>query len=118
MYTRVESKFWQDEKMRDISSDARHLMLYLLTSPHRNILGLYFLPTPYACFDLGWDEERVSKGLKELLRKGCIKYDKDNFVVFIVNFLVHNPLDNQNQVKGAINRLEQLPETDLIGDLH
>lgn len=118
MYTRVESKFWQDEKMRTISCDARYLMLYLLTSPHRNILGLYFLPVPYACFDLGWDEERFNKGFKELLSKGCIKYDFDSNIVFIVNFLKHNPLENQNQVKSAIDKLKQLPNTFLIKDLY
>lgn len=118
MYTRVESKFWQDEKMRSVSCDARYLMLYLLTSPHRNILGLYFLPAPYACFDLGWDEQRFNKGLDELLSKGCIKYDKANHVVLIINFLKHNPLDNPNQVKSAIDRLDNLPQTVLIKDLY
>ena len=118
MYTRVESKFWQDEKMRLISSDARHLMLYLLTSPHRNILGMYFLPIPYACFDLGWDEQRFGKGLSELLSKGCVKYDEDNHIVLVINFLKHNPLENQNQVKSAVDKLEQLPRTPLIKDLY
>jgi len=118
MYTRVESRFWQDEKMRLVSSDARHLMLYLLTSPHRNILGMYFLPIPYACFDLGWDEHRFGKGLSELLGKGCIKYDEENHVVLVINFLKHNPLENQNQVKSAVDKLEQLPQTPLIKDLY
>lgn len=114
MYTRVESRFWQDEKMRTISTDARHLMLYLLTSPHRNIIGFYFLPTPYACFDLGWVEERFSKGLDELSQIEVIQYDPLTHVVLIQNYLKHNPLENPNQVKSAIDRLDEVPQTQLL----
>jgi len=117
MYTKVESKFWQDEKIRNISEDARYLMLYLLTSPHRNILGLYFLPLPYACFDLGWDEKRFRKGLGELLDKGLVKYDFETNVIFICNYLKHNPLENSNQVKSAIGKLSETPTTSLFQDL-
>lgn len=116
MYTRVESRFWQDEKMRAVSHDARHLMLYLLTSPHRNILGFYFLPSPYACFDLGWDEKRFRKGLQELLQTGLIAYDSDAHIVLLKNYLKHNPLENPNQVKSALEKVDELPETPLMQD--
>lgn len=114
MYTRVESRFWQDEKMRAVSDDARYLMLYLLTSPHRNILGFYFLPSPYACFDLGWDDKRFDKGLQELIQTGLVKYDSNAHVVLVQNYLKHNPLENPNQVKSAIDKLEEIPQTPLF----
>lgn len=118
MYTRIESRFWQDEKIRNISDDARYLMLYLLTSYHRNILGFYFLPEPYACFDLGWTKERFNKGLGELLSNGLIKYDETVHVVLISNFLKHNPLENYNQVKSAIQKLNDIPKTSLLKDFY
>ncbi len=116
MYTKVESRFWQDEKMRAISDDARYLMLYFLTSPHRNILGFYFLPSLYACFDLGWDEKRFQEGLQELLQTGRVKYDASAHVILIENYLKHNPLENPNQVKSAIEKLEEMPQTPLFED--
>jgi len=100
--------------MRAVTDDARYLMLYLLTSPHRNIMGFYFLPVPYACFDLGWDEERFSKGLNELLEIQVIRYDQGSHVVLIQNYLKHNPLENPNQVKSAIDRLDEMPQTSLF----
>lgn len=116
MYTRVESKFWQDEKMRAVSDDARYLMLYFLTSPHRNILGFYFMPSPYACFDLGWNEERFRKALQELLQAGTVKYDTRTHMVLILNYLKHNPLENPNQVKSAVEKLDEMPQTPLFHD--
>lgn len=114
MYTRVESRFWQDEKMRTVSDDARYLMLYLLTSPHRNIMGFYFLPSPYACFDLGWNEERFKKALQELLQTGGVAYDETTHMMLIKNYLKHNPLENPNQVKSAIEKLNEMPQTHLF----
>ena len=93
-------------------------MLYILTSPHRNMLGLYFLPEPYACFDLGWDSERFRERLGELLRKGCLGYDETVHVVFIKNFLKHNPLENPNQVKAAMDKLDEIPTTPLMKELY
>lgn len=118
MYTRVESRFWQDEKMINVSCEARYLMLYLLTSPHRNVLGFYFLPEPYACFDLGWTQEQFRERLGELLRNGLVKYDETAHVVLIINFLKHNPLENQNQVKSAIEKLNEIPKTPLFKDFY
>jgi len=114
LYTKVESRFWQDEKMRTVSADARYLMLYFLTSPHRNIMGFYFLPPPYACFDLGWDEKRFAKGLQELLQATVIQYDQEAHVVLIQNYLKHNPLENPNQVTSAVKRLDEVPQTRLF----
>lgn len=117
MYTKIESQFWKDEKMMKLSGDGKFLMLYLLTSPHRNIIGCYFLPEPYACFDLGWSPERFGKALRELRDAGRIKYDEQNYILLIPNYLKFNPLENPNQVKSAIEKLNELPQTKLFQDL-
>ncbi|KHO63382.1 DnaD and phage-associated domain [Thermoanaerobacter sp. YS13] len=118
MYSKIESKFWQDEKIRTLSPNARYIFLYLLTSPHRNMLGLYFLPDLYAAFDVGLSPEQFKEGFQELLRKGLVNYDETNHVVFIKNFLKHNPLENPNQVKKAIKKLQEIPRTPLLKDLY
>lgn len=114
MYTKVESGFWRDNKMRGLSHDARYLMLYLLTSPHRNIVGFYFLPSDYACFDLQWEPERFEKAMRELSNAKRVSYDSEYHVVLIKNYLRHNPLENPNQVKNAIEKVAELPDTPLF----
>lgn len=118
MYTKIESQFWKDEKMIKLSGDARYLMLYLLTSPHRNMIGCYFLPEPYAFFDLGMSPERFQQALSQLVKSERIKYDTDNHILLIPNYLRFNPLENPNQVKAAIERLAELPQTQLLQDLY
>jgi DnaD/phage-associated family protein len=116
VYTKVESTFWTDEKVIELSATARYLMLYILTSPHRNILGLFFLPEPYMCFDSGLSPEQFKQGFQELLDKGLIKYDAKTKIILVKNFLKYNPIENPNQTKSAIEKLNELPQTELLKD--
>lgn len=118
MYSKIESRFWQDEKIRTLSTEAKLIFLYLLSCPHRNMLGLFYLPIAYVSHDLGMPFETLSKGFQELLDKGLISLDNDNHMVFIRHFLRYNPLENKNQVKGAINKLKELPNTPLLAELY
>ena len=116
-YTRIKSKFWTDEKARTWDSDTQLLALYLLTSPHKNILGCYILPNLYICADLGWDLKQLGKPFSKLLAEGFIKYDEKNELILLTNFLRHNPIENGNQVKAALNALKELPQSPLMLDL-
>lgn len=116
MYGKVESTFWRDERIITLSSEARYLFLYLLTTPHRNMLGLYYLPAIYACYDMGWDENRLKNSLDELVGIQAVKYDSETSMVFIRNYLKYNTPSNPNQVKGIIAKLNEIPKTNLTYD--
>ena len=116
MYTKIEEQFWKDNKIIKISFRARYLMMYLLTSPHRNILCYYFLPKPYACFDLGFSEEEFDLAMGELIEAERVFYDEKANVVFVKNYLKYNQLENQNQVKSAVGKIIDIPENDLVDD--
>lgn len=115
MYTGIYDSFWTDEKNENLSDGGKLLFLYLMTCPHRNLIGFYRLPQKYIMADLGWTQETVSKRLGELLRNGQVRYDERFSVVLIVNFLKHNPLENPNQKKSACKKLEEVMHSSLFG---
>ena len=115
-YIRVATKFWQDEKVRALGDDSKLLYLYVLTSPHSNMAGYYVLPKPYVAYDLNRLPERLDKAFSKLLHHGLIKYCKQSDVVLIPNFLKYNPMQNQNQAKGAARRVAELPSNTLRDD--
>ena len=121
MFTKVDERLWSDEKYRKLSDDGKLLFIYVLACSHRNMIGLYLLPVQYGSYDLNWKEERFNKGLVELSDKSFIKYNFNTNIVYIKNFLKYNPLENPNQVKGAIKVLESIPtnaiDTELIKEL-
>lgn len=61
-YGLVSSQFWITPDLQSISSDAKLLGVYLLTSPHTNMLGCFRLPIGYISEDLRWDKTRVEQG--------------------------------------------------------
>jgi len=88
------------------------------------MIGLFVLKPGYVQEDLSWTNQRYSKAFNELLNtissngcKGLIKYDEATKVVYIKNYLEHNPLINPNQVKSAIKKLQALPYSDLFQDV-
>jgi len=117
-YQRVEVSIWNKKRFKGLSDDAKTLYLYIIINPHGNMTGLFYLPQGYALEDLNWSsEKRFTKGLGELLEEGLVGYDFDNKIILDKNQLIKFPLQNPNQVKGAISKLKELPFTKLFKDL-
>jgi len=108
---------WKDAKLKKLDSESKLLFIYLLSCQHRNVLGLYNLPKCYVQGDLGYGFERVSKGFKELLDSGFVTYDEGSETVLVNNFLKYNPLENHNQVVGALKAMNTIPKTALFYNL-
>lgn len=117
MYSKIDAKFWGDEKVLNLSPEARYLFLYFLSTPHRNVLGCYQLPMSYALEDTQLSADSFSKAWDELIKSGMVSYDNETRMVLIKNFLRYNSLDGPKQVTGAITKLKDLPRTKLFKQL-
>ena len=113
-YQKIESKIWNDEKFIALTPMQQRLFFYVLTSPHNNLIGLYVLKAGYACEDLDITNRDFNRDLKCLCDNDLVEYDKTLKVIFIINFLIHNPITNPNQKKAAVKLLSSLPRTQLI----
>ena len=116
-YQKVLTQIWHDEKFQELSERGQRLFLYLLTSPHSNLIGTYVVKPGYSCEDLKWSKEVLNKGLIEVLTEGMISYDKLTGVVFIKKYLCHNPITNPNQLKAAKKIVKSLPKTFILQEL-
>ncbi|WP_273000723.1 hypothetical protein [Hydrogenibacillus schlegelii] len=91
------------------------LYFYLLTAPHRNRVGLYYLPAAYGAFDLGWTEQKFATGMEVLQKLGLVRYDASAHVVW-VETLSEVPV-NPNQTKAFLTALKEVPDTPLFRPL-
>jgi hypothetical protein len=108
-FGKVHTQFWASTSVRELSEDARMLALYLLTCPHGTIAGVFRLPDGYACEDLKWSSERVSKGFHELFRKGFANRCETTKWVWVLKHFEWNALENPNQRKSAVKVCSQIP---------
>lgn len=109
-YGKVHSSFWASPSIRGLSDDGKMLALYLLTSPHSNIIGAFRLPDGYACEDLEWSPERVAKGFDELFANGFANRCETTKWVWVVKHLAWNPPENPNQRKSAAKIAGTIPD--------
>ena len=115
-YTYIHTQIWKDKKFRALSDDAKLLYIAMLTAPNSNMIGLYEWPVAYAVYDLGegWTEQKFFDCIKEIEAQGMAFYDRESEIVFITNFLKHNPLNTIKQVIGGGNYFNTLPATPLF----
>ena len=116
-YQKIHSQIWHDEKFKDLAGETQRLFLYLMSSPHSNAIGLYVIHKMYICADLNVSLQQLNKSVKELIKNGLIKYDEDVNLIFIVNHLRYNKIENENQSKGLAKIVETLPKSEIIQDV-
>lgn len=112
-YANIHSGIWTDQKIPNLSLEERLYFIYLLTSPHSNMIGFYRLPLMYACYDMRVDEKQIKKWNDSLIKAEMIAYEYATDMVLILNYLKYNPILNIKQAKGALNQVKNLPHNGL-----
>jgi hypothetical protein len=100
-YGKIHTSFWASDTIRGLSEDGRLLAIYLMTSPHSTIAGVFRLPDGYVCEDVSWEPERIAKVFAELFAKGFANRCETTKWVWILKHLEWNPPENPNQRKAA-----------------
>jgi len=113
-YSKISPQFWTDPDVRKLSNDGKLFLLYLLTSPHQNMVGWHFLNKYYMSGDMGYPIDTVSELLQYLINKGFIHYDWDNEMLLIHKFLKYNSVTGPKQAEGAIKVIDNLPDHTMI----
>jgi len=115
-YGKVSPQFWVGKtgKMLRGNLEAQVLALYLMTSPHANMIGIYYCPVEYMAKETGLTIEGASKALQRLVDIDFCTYEAEEELVFVHSFAEHQigeslkPSDKR--VTGVINELEKVPK--------
>lgn len=113
-YGSVQTQFWSDIALQNLSTHAKLLAVYLLTGPHTNMLGCFRLPTGYVAEDLKWNEETVYNAFSELDQIRFLIRDPESNWILIINFLDWNPIENPNQGKSIVKLFKRVPHQSTV----
>jgi hypothetical protein len=115
-YSKISSTFWTGKTGKAIrkDKDAQIVALYLMSSPHANMIGVFNCPIGYIQIDTGLSEEGASKGLKRLIELDFCTFDGDLDTVWVhemAKYQIGDELkETDNQIKGIRKQFENLPE--------
>jgi len=106
-YAKVSPKFWTGEsgkKMRG-QVEAQIVAMYLMSSPHSDMTGVYTCPMIYIAYETGLGMEGASKGLQRLIETDFCTYEEVSETVFVhemAKYQIGEELKvNDNQVKSV-----------------
>ena len=103
----VNTRFWDDPFVEELTPSEKLLFLYLLTNPLTNLLGIYEITIKRIAYDTGLPKETIQKGLE---RFGTVRkaYFVDNFIV-LPNWLKNQSL-NKNMKVAVMTEFNELPK--------
>jgi len=106
-YGTVRPQFWTrgtGKRLRG-DADAQRVAFYLMTCPAVHMTGLYYLPLPTLCHEIGIPLEGATKALARLEQEGFAFYDEEAELVFVVNLareqVGESLAANDNKVRGV-----------------
>ncbi|MDZ5448616.1 hypothetical protein [Labrys sp. ZIDIC5] len=115
-YGKVAPSFWIGKTGKQLrgNPDAQLVALYLMTSPHSSMTGVFYCPIIYISNETGIPLEGASKALGSLQEADFCVYDPDTETVFVremAKFQVEQQLKaTDNRVKGIIKDFQSMPK--------
>jgi hypothetical protein len=115
-YGKVSPQFWIGKTGKSLrgEADAQILALYLMTSPHANMIGVYHCPIAYMAHETGLTIEGASKSLQRLVELDFCTFDADDEYVFVHQFALHQVGESlstsDKRCKGVENELAKVPK--------
>lgn len=121
-YSKLSPTFWTGatgKELRRRGSEGVVVALYLMSSPHSNMLGLYYQPRLYMAHETGLGIEGASKGLRDCIECGFCQYDDATEMVWVPEMAAYQIGDalasGDKRCKGIQKDFLALPNNPFVG---
>jgi hypothetical protein len=124
-YAKIAPQFWigpTGKAIKQLGIEAQLVALHLITNPHANMLGIYYLPAIFIAHETGIPFEEASKALQSLCELGFCSYDEQSEYVWVHEMAFYQVGEqlkaNDNRVKGINEAYESLPNLPFLKDFY
>jgi hypothetical protein len=115
-YAKLGPQFWigvTGKRLRAAGPFAQVVGLYLISSPHANMLGLYYMPKMFIAHETGLGLDAASKGLASCIEEGLCSYDEASEMVWVHAMAAYQVADalkpDDKRCIGIQNEYNTLP---------
>ncbi|WP_396180112.1 hypothetical protein [Flavobacterium sp.] len=116
-YGKISPTFWTGKTGREIKRrgiEGVVMATYLMTSPHSNMLGLFYQPMLYAAHETGLGIEGATKGLQCCIEAGFCAFDEETDMVWVYEMAAYQIADSlssgDKRCKGIQKDYDALPD--------
>lgn len=76
----ISDYFWRDPEICDLTQEDKATLLYLLTSPSSNIIGVYQVVWRIAAAEMGWTSEQLLGVIERLQLMNLVSFNEAGWV--------------------------------------
>lgn len=76
----ISDFFWRDPDISDLSQEDKATLLYFLTSPSSNIIGVYQIVWRIAAAEMGWTADQLMVVVRRLQTKGLVNFNEAGWI--------------------------------------
>ena len=116
-YSKVSGEFWTGKTGKSLRGDMQTqiIAMYLMTSRHSNMIGVFHCPVLYMAHETGSPLEGAIKSLDKLVEGGFCTYDDDSETVWVhemARFQIDDALKaGDKRILGIQKQYDLLPES-------
>ena len=114
-FSKISPQFWLGETAKKLRGhqEAQIVAMYLLSSPHANMIGMYYLPKMFISHETGLTLQGASKGLLRCIEAGFCSYDEEKEIIWVVemaNYQIGELKPSDKRSVGAQNEYLKVPD--------
>lgn len=115
----IDTALWNNEEIiENFTAEDKYFWLYLLTSPHTNILGVFKYSPALIARDMGLHKDTVVNLLYRFEKThGLILADKETSEVLILNWYKFNWTKSNSLVSALVAETEKVKSETLISEI-
>ena len=118
VYRQIQTAYWQDEFVLNLTPEEKYFYLYLLTNSKTKQCGIYQLPMPIIIIETGYNQETAEKLLKRFIEYGKIIYSMKTREIGIINWCKYNPMESPKTKACVLKELKEVKDRSLIDKIY
>lgn len=119
-----DANFWRSPRIADCTQEDKATLLYLLTSPSSNVVGVYPIVPRVSAAEMGWTADQLLPVLQRLSERDLIGFDAASSYVWVRLWWDHNSARmalGQKLREKSLAQISAIPDCwrpDYVRDLH
>jgi len=104
-YRQIHVKTWASPDFQSVTPKAKLIFIHLFSNSHRNEAAIYRITTKTISNETDISTSEVEEAIAELEDAALVKYDKVNFIVWVVNAVKYQKTSPNEVIAIAKNLL-------------
>ena len=108
VFRKVNTSFWQDPLVLDLTPEEKYFYLYLMTNTKTNQCGIYEIPKKVMEMETGYNSETIDKLIKRFIEYERILFSKDTNEIMILNWIKYNGSSSPKVLSRVETELKEI----------